>query len=78
MNTQYIQKLIDGSVKVSVYLRNGVKLAGMILAQDTDSILLTSDGDAQKENLVWKDSIASLVRPAMSPTERQAFISSIK
>ena len=55
----FIQKLIVDRTKVDVFLKNGIKLSGCIVANDSDAIFIEKD-EGKKEMMVYKDAISTI------------------
>lgn len=58
VEADFLNKLKDGEVAVTVFLVNGVKLQGIITWFDESSLLLRRDGHTQ---LVYKHSISTIM-----------------
>lgn len=58
VENDFLNKLKDGEVAVTVFLVNGVKLQGIITWFDENSLLLRRDGHTQ---LVYKHSVSTIM-----------------
>ena len=55
---EFIKKLQDSKIPVTVFLMNGVKLQGTITGADAYCVLLTRDNHAQ---LVYKHAVSTVM-----------------
>ncbi len=58
VENDFLGKLKDGEVAVTVFLVNGVKLQGIITWFDANSLLLRRDGHTQ---LVYKHAVSTIM-----------------
>ena len=58
VENDFLNKLKEGEVAVTVFLVNGVKLQGIITWFDENSLLLRRDGHTQ---LVYKHSVSTIM-----------------
>ena len=54
---QFIQDLIDEKLLVSVYLKSGLQLKGVVTQSDENTFLLTSHSGAQ---MIFKHAVATI------------------
>ena len=57
----FIEQAITSDANVQIYLCNGVKLVGKILAQDEHAVVVNGKNGA--ENLVFRHAISTIVLP---------------
>lgn len=58
---QYIQDIVDNKRHVNIFLLNGVKLQGTIIAFDDDAIIV-SGNKSNTSQLVYKHAISTIQR----------------
>ena len=58
VQSDFLNDIKDEKVSVTVFLINGVKLQGIITAQDEESLLLRRDGHTQ---LVYKHAVSTIM-----------------
>lgn len=58
VQSDFLNDIKDEKVAVTVFLINGVKLQGIITAQDEESLLLRRDGHTQ---LVYKHAVSTIM-----------------
>jgi len=58
VQSDFLNDIKDEKVAVTVFLINGVKLQGIITAQDEESLLLRRDGHTQ---LVFKHAVSTIM-----------------
>ena len=60
MQNKYLDNIIKTNVSVSIYLMNGVKLAGFIDSYDSEIIILKDQKNSVYQ-LIYKHSISTIV-----------------
>lgn len=58
VQTDFLNDIKEEKIAVTVFLINGVKLQGIITAQDDESMLLRRDGHTQ---LVYKHAVSTIM-----------------
>lgn len=57
---EYIQKCLNSKKPVNVYLVNGIKLQGQILAHDAFTLLIKGKTDESEPQLVYKHACSTI------------------
>lgn len=64
----FLEKLKQNNISVTIFLQNGVKLQGLIAGQDSQSIILKR---AEHEQLVYKHAISTIMPSTQFNSEKE-------
>jgi RNA chaperone Hfq len=70
LNDSMLSQFQDNNLEVSVYLANGIKLSGKIVAFDRETLVLTSDAGPEGVSIT-RSNIATMTRRSDEQRTRQ-------